>query len=671
MSELTSILSSPKTPPYNVYRGSIAMTTETYHQGTIWLADFVGYTSLSRRNLELAIVLLEEMRTLIRRNLERHRGHEIKTIGDALMAEFADPQDAVRCALEVQEALRERNEETSPERTIRVRIGIHEGPIVYRGGDVYGDGVNLSARLQPLAAPGGICLSEPVYEQVKAEVDVPTFPMGPHAVRGLDEPMPLYQLLMSGPSPSGRESLNGRPAVAVLPFTALGDDPDTAYVADGLTDELIGVLSRLEGVKVISRTSAFSLKGTSMDLPTIARTLDVDHVLEGSVRQARQRVRVTVQLVRAEDELTLWSETYDRGLEDVFELEEELAERIVESLQLRLLGGRDLVARATDDLAAYTVYLKGRYLWNRRTERSIRQAIDCFEDAIDRDPDFALAHVGLADAYCVLPDYSAYPPRDAFRKARDAARKARELDPFLAEAHASRANIRLLHEWDWAGAEADFRHAIQLNSGYAVAQHWYAHCLLYTGRIDEAIEWLEQALSLDPLSMVIHSTHALALYAARRFDEAEAALSQAIELDPNFGLTHLYLGLVHLARGERAEALERAEIAARQLGSSGGLVEALRATIAAHQADAERARAAVDALVERAHSGQASPTAIAAAYGALGELDAAFTWIERAYDGRDSLLRFLKALPVFDPLRDDPRYDRWLAQLGLPTGDGR
>ena len=643
------------------------MNTETYHQGTIWLADFVGYTSLSRRNLELAIVLLEEMRTLIRRSLERHRGHEIKTIGDALLAEFADPHDAVRCALDVQDRLSDRNEEAAPERTIRVRIGVHEGPIVYRGGDVYGDGVNLAARLQPLAAPGGVCLSETVYDQVKSDVDVPTFPMGPHALRGLDEPMPLYQLLMSGPSPSGRASINGRPAVAVLPFTALGDDPDTAYVADGLTDELIGVLSRLKGVKVISRTSAFSLKGTSMDLPTIAQTLEVDHVLEGSVRQARGRVRVTVQLVRATDELTLWSETYDRALAHVFDLEEDLAERIVESLQLRLLGGRELVARATDDLAAYTAYLKGRYLWNRRTEQSLRQAIDCFQDAIERDPDFALAHVGLADAHCVLPDYSAYPPQEAFRQARDAARKARELDPFLAEAHASRANIRLLHEWDWAGAEADFRHAIQLNAGYAVAQHWYAHCLLYTGRIDEAIAWLEQALSLDPLSMVVHSTYALALYAARRHGEAEAALQQAIELDPNFGLAHLYLALVYVEQDRLSEALEIVDAAGGQLGSGGGLVEALRATVCARHADTDRAWAIVDDLVERARSGDASPVTIAVAYGTLGELDAAFAWIERAYEGRDSLLRFLKVLPAFDPLRADPRYEWWLEQLGLPT----
>ncbi|MFB6287130.1 MAG: adenylate/guanylate cyclase domain-containing protein [Candidatus Bipolaricaulia bacterium] len=645
------------------------MATQTYHQGTILLADFVGYTSLSRRNLELAIVLLEEMRSLIRDRLQAHNGHEIKTIGDALLAEFADPHEATRCALDIQDKLRARNEDADPERTIRVRIGLHEGPIVYRGGDVYGDGVNVASRLQPLAAPGGICLSESIFEQIKDEADVPTFPMGPHDLRGLEEPMPLYQLLMPGPSPSGGESLNGRPAVAVLPFSALGHDPDGAYVAEGLTDELIGALSRLKGLKVISRTSAFSLRDTSMDLPTIGQTLEVDYVLEGSVRRARKRVRVTAQLVRAADELTLWSETYDRALANVFDLEEDLAEKIVESLQLRLLGGRELVSRATDDLSAYTVYLKGRYLWNRRTEHSIREAIACFEDAIERDPDFALAHVGLADAYCVLPDYSAYPPQDAFKRARNAARKARELDPFLAEAHASRANIRLLHEWDWAGAEADFRHAIQLNPGYAVAQHWYAHCLLYTGRVDGAIEWLEQALSLDPLSMIIHSTYGLALYAAHRFDEAVTALEQAIELDPDFGLAHLYLALVHVERDGTDEALSSVEAAAERLGSGGGLLEATRVTVLACQGETEQAQARVGSLLEQAEAGAASPVTVAAALGALGEMDEAFAWIERAYNHRDSLLRFLKALPVFDPLREDPRYRHWLEQLGLPTDD--
>ncbi len=643
------------------------MATQTYHQGTILLADFVGYTSLSRRNLELAIVLLEEMRSLIRQELQAHHGHEIKTIGDALLAEFADPHEAVQCALDIQDRLRDRNEEATPERTIRVRIGLHEGPIVYRGGDVYGDGVNLASRLQPLAAPGGVCLSDAVYEQVKNEVAVPVFPMGPHDLRGLDEPMDLYQLLMPGPSPSGRESLSGRPAIAVLPFTALGHDPDSAYVAEGLTDELIGALSRLEGLKVISRTSAFSLRDTSMDLPTIGQMLEVDHVLEGSVRRARKRLRVTAQLVRAADELTLWSETYDRSLAHVFDLEEDLAEKIVESLQLRLLGGRELVSRATENLSAYTVYLKGRYLWNRRTEQSIRDAIACFEQAIERDPDFALAHVGLADAYCVLPDYSAYPAQDAFRQARDAARKAREIDPFLAEAHASRANIRLLHEWDWAGAEADFRHAIQLNPGYAVAQHWYAHCLLYTGRVDGAIQWLEQALSLDPLSMIIHSTYGLALYAARRYDEAVSALQQAIELDPNFGLAHLYSALVYIERDKPDEALEAVDAASQRLGSGGGLVEAMRATVYAHQGEIEQARVTANGLLAQAADGGASPVTVAAALGALGELDNAFAWIERAYEHRDSLLRFLKALPVFDPLRRDPRYRGWLEQLGLPT----
>ena len=642
------------------------MATETYHQGTILLADFVGYTSLSRRNLELAIVLLEQMRSVIRSNLRDHHGHEIKTIGDALLAEFADPTEAVRCALDIQRDLRIHNEDAEPERTIRVRIGVHEGAIVYRGGDVYGDGVNLASRLQPLAAPGGICLSEPIYAQIRDEVEVPTFPMGSHDLRGVDEPMDLYQLLMPGPSPSGRESLNGRPAIAVLPFTALGRAPDGAYIADGLTDELIGALSRLEGLKVISRTSAFSLRDTSMDLPAIGEMLDVDHVLEGSVRHARKRVRVTVQLVRATDELTLWSETYERALEDVFDLEEELAEKIVESLQLRLLGGRELISRATEDLSAYTVYLKGRYLWNRRTERSIRQAIECFQQAIERDPEFALAHVGLADAYCVLPDYSAYSPQAAFRQARDAARKARELDPFLAEAHASRANIRLLHEWDWAGAEADFRHAIQLNPGYAVAQHWYGHCLLYTGRVDEAIDWLEQALSLDPLSMIIHSTYALALYAGRRYDEAVAALQQAIELDPNFGLARLYLALVHIEQDAADDALNSVDAAAERLGSGGGLVEAMRATVCARRGETERAQGLVHELVAQATEGAASPVTVAAAFGTLGDLDSAYAWIERAYEHRDSLLRFLKALPVFEPLRADGRYRGWLTRLGLP-----
>ncbi len=455
-----------------------------------------------------------------------------------------------------------------------------------------------------------------------------------------------------------------RTSVAVLPFVNLSGSPSDEYFSDGMTDELIAVLSRQRGLRVISRTSAFSVKDSGLGARAIARLLNVQTILEGSVRKSNGRVRLSARLVRAEDEVQLWSETFDRELDDVFAIQEEIAQAIARALQVELLGG---VTRygdvATRDMAAYTLYLKGRYCWAQRSERSLKRAVAYFRRAIEVNPSYALAYSGLADALTVLPDYAAFPREEAHHRALEAAQKALSLDDELAEAYASLADVKLLYEWDWRGAEQGFQRAIRLRPSYGTAYHWYAHCLLYTGRFEEAYVWLEQALELDPLSVIAHANRGLALYALGDHKRALAALHQATGLAPEFGIAEVYLGLVHCALGQLEEARSHFSSAEVNLGQKSVLAEIGCAVVEASIEGHDSARRRMEQVQERHHAHE--PFCIAAGYAGIGDAHEAFRWLEEAFRKRDTMLRFIQVLHLFDALHDDPRYREILDRMGL------
>jgi eukaryotic-like serine/threonine-protein kinase len=455
-------------------------------------------------------------------------------------------------------------------------------------------------------------------------------------------------------------------SLAVLPLENLSHDPEQEYFADGMTEALITDLSKIGALKVISRTSVMQYKGAKKRLPEIAKELNVDAVIEGSVQRAGNRVRITAQLIRAATDTHLWADSYERDLQNVLALQDDVAQAIAEQIRVRLTpqertrltGGRIVNPQA------YEMYLKGRYFWNRRTRDALPKAVDYFQRAADIDPTYALAHVGLADSYVVLGVNQFLTPSEAFPKAKRAALKALELDSALAEAHTSLAFV-LAREWDWAGAEREFQRALELNPGYSTAHHWYSYFLTMMGRHEEAIAEARRATELDPLSLVINANLGVVLYYAGHSDEAIRQGLRTVDLDPNFYIAHFNLGLAYKKAGIFDKAIAELERARALSGNNPMPLAALGAVygFSGRKAHAEKVLMELRELSKR---GYVSPYLLAGVYTGLGEKEQAIEWLEKAYEERDSLLPWIKVSPTFDSLRSDPRFQDLLRCIGLP-----
>jgi serine/threonine-protein kinase len=457
-----------------------------------------------------------------------------------------------------------------------------------------------------------------------------------------------------------------RRAIAVLPFVNASPDPDTEYFSDGMTDELIDALTKVEGLRVASRTSVFALKRRETDVRTLGALLGVAVVLEGSVRRSGNRLRVAARLTDVSEGRHLWSERYDRDADDVFQVQDEIAGTIVRTLRSTLLGdlGDPTPRRYTANLTAYNLYLKGRYCWNKRRAEGLTEAIAYFEAAIAEDPRYALAYSGLADCYALHVDYRGMPVIEAMARSRELALRALELDDSLAEAHTSLAWVTFLHEWDWQAAERQFRRAIELNPRYATARQWYAWLLVSQGQAEAALAEARAAAELDPASVSIRRSLGWLNYYARRYDTAVEQLHRALAMDPTAEENHRVLGLVLTQQGrfEEAAAAFREAIAgaAESAYARGALARSL--ALAGRTAEA---RGIVAELEAEARTRYVSPVAFASAHIALGNLDEAFLWIERARAERRGWLAYLRVEPIFDPIRGHPRFAELLKAMQL------
>jgi serine/threonine-protein kinase len=455
-------------------------------------------------------------------------------------------------------------------------------------------------------------------------------------------------------------------SAAVLPFADLSPGRDQEYFSDGLTDELITALSRVEGIRVAARTSSFQFKGRQVDVREVGRQLDVASVLEGSVRRSGNRVRITAQLVSARDGYQLWADAYDRELADVFAVQEDIARSIISALQVRLGTRRSeaLRARPTSDLGAYDLYLKGRFAWNQRTAAGMLEAVRYLEQAAARDSAFAKAWAALADAYVLVVPYAGASRAEMWPKARAAAGRALALDSASAEAHTALAYGAMIYDWDWPAAEASFRRAIAADSSYPTAHQWYADFLWGRGRLEEALREMQVAHRLDPLSLVIGSELGATYYLMRRYDEAEAQLREVLALDPNYAHALYIIGQVHLQQRRYPEAI--AEL--RRSLELGGFQEDLSGALAfAYGVSGDRAAATRYAaeLERRLASGGVGPFALALAYTGQGELTRAFTYLTRAIDERDIFLPEDFFDPLLDRLRADPRFAQLEQRMGI------
>lgn len=471
----------------------------------------------------------------------------------------------------------------------------------------------------------------------------------------------------AAPAPTADPGLPAR-SVAVLPFVDLSPKRDHEYFCEGLSESLQEALTKIEGLRVVSRTSAFSFKGKGLDVREIGKRLNVATLLEGSVQTAGDQLRASVTLTNVADGYLLWSERYDRPMVDVFDVQDDIARAVVSRLVPALSADSrvPLAAHSTDDLGAYHLYLKGRHVWNRRTEESLHQSIDYFRRALELDSGFAAAQAGLADAHAMLGIYGALPPDEAMPLAKSYAQDALAQHPNLAEALATRGCVRAVFEWDWAGAEADFHQALAANPQYPTAYQWYAvNCLMPRGRFSEARAQLQRAQELDPLSPVIGATFGLLAYLERRYDEAVTRYRDVLELDERFALADYFLGQALTAQGKPSEAVARLNRA----GAIGGRSAEVIAALASAEALAARPDAAESLLAElqaMAETRYVSPVLIGQVHLALGRTGLALDQLEQGLRARAVEMIWLGVRPTFDPLRDNPRFVTLLRQIGLP-----
>ncbi len=454
-------------------------------------------------------------------------------------------------------------------------------------------------------------------------------------------------------------------AIAVLPFSNLSSEPDTEYFSDGLTEELIHGLTKLDGLMVVAWNSAARLKGQPYDVREIGRQLNVSTVLVGSVRGSGERLRVMAQLVDTSNGRYLWSETYDRQIEDLFAIQEEISRAIVKTLQLKLIAPS--IRHGAYNLEAYNLYLKGRFQWNKRTAEGLKRSVQLFEQAIALDQDFALGYAGLSDAYSLLADYGLVKPADIMPAAESAARKALEIDPTLAEAHASLGLIRSLYAWEWAEAEQHYRRAIDLNPGYATTHFWFAIDYLgMLGRWEEAFQEIEIALQLDPLSPVIREGKGFLLMLSKRYDEAIEEYRQTLDLDCFFYKAFTAMGRAYTQKGMYEEAITMLQKGRSLSGDMPNILGALGQTYALASRPAE-ARRLLEELAELSKRRHVSSTCFALIHLGLGEKEQALDWLETGARGRETPLAGLKVHPAYDNLRGEPRFQALLRTLGLAS----
>jgi serine/threonine-protein kinase len=456
-------------------------------------------------------------------------------------------------------------------------------------------------------------------------------------------------------------------SIAVLPFKSLVSENRDESLEMGMADTLIAKLSNIREIRIRPISSVRKYAGIDQDAVAAGREQKVDAVLDGQIQKSGDKIRVTVRLVRVADGAPIWTSQFDEKLTDIFAVQDSISARVAETVVAKLTGEekKQLARQYTANAEAYQIYLKGRYHLNKLTDDGFRKSLEYFRQAIDKDPNFALAYVGLAESYNHLGDFNVMRPKEVYPKAKSAALMALKLDDLLAEAHTALAIVLLEYDWDWSAAEKEFRRAIEVNPSDADAHLEFGFYLMSMGQFDEAIAHVRRAQELDPVSLVKITAVAQVLLVARRYDEAIEQCKTAIEMDPNLGFAYWLLGLAYVYKGAYEPAIVALQKSTPLSGDSPDEPAALGLAYALSGKTGE-ARKILDELKQRSERKYLSPTVIASLYGALGEKDRAFALLDKAYDERDFLLVLLKVEPLFDPLRSDPRFTILMQRVGLP-----
>ena len=651
--------------------------TQRRQLAAIMFTDVAGYTALMQSDEETARILRDRHRTVLGGAVAEVGGELVEHYGDGSLSIFGSAISAVTCALEIQRAL-------AQDPVVPLRIGIHTGDIVREDRGVYGDGVNVASRVQDLCPPGEVLISGKVVDDVKNQAGMFVRSLGRFELKNVSRSIEIFTVdakesseAISGPDPGlvrkvGARAVSSEPTkkgIAVLPFLNMSADSDNEFFSDGITEEIINALTRVSGLRVTARTSSFAFKGKDVDVRDVGSKLNVGHVLEGSVRRAGGRVRITAQLIDTETGYHVFSDVFDRVIEDIFETQDEIALKITGKLRASLPGEADqpLVRSRTKDPETYSLYLRGRFYMNQWNPRAAERALDYFERAVAREPNFAAGYVGLSHAYTFLLTLGHVNEEEGVARAREAAARAEELDPGGGEALTALAVIKLFVDWDFDGAAVAFQKALSLNPGSAQLHHDHAFLLRITADSDGAITALEKATVLDPLSSPYNNELANAYTAAGRFEEAAAQFERTLDTDPDFYPALEGRGWLLLHSGDLPAAIDafrslrlgnpHREQCLGSLGFASGVAgetEVARECLAElHRWHKEGREARLSFEMALVHAG-------------LGEFDEAFRHLDDALERRDGSVLFLRtSVRGWGAMREDPRFEDLLERIGL------
>ena len=636
----------------------------------VMFADMTGFTAMMQEDEAKAKILRNRQQQTLESLIPGHNGTIVQFFGDGTLSIFDSAIDAVKCGIEIQKELQK-------EPQVRLRIGIHSGDVVYDTKGLYGDCVNIASRIESISVPGAVLISEKIFDEVKNHVDIKTVPLGKVNLKNVKRPVEVHAIANEGlVIPTTVQigiKAGSDKSIAVLPFVNMSADPENEYFSDGISEEILNSLTHVEGIQVTARTSSFSFKGKNEDVREIGNKLGVANVLEGTVRRAGKKIRINVQLINAADGYQLWSEAYDSELEDIFEVQDEIATKIVTRLKENLAISdkkESIVKTPTENIEAYNLYLKGRYYWNKSNPEDILRAIKTSEEAIKLDPNFALPYCTLSYCYSFMGSSGLMPPAEAYPKAKDCTLKAIELDPNHAESHLSLATIKFYHNWDFEGAEASLNKAQDLGLNSSLFNQVHGWFLIAKGDFEKAIEKIQQALALDPLSLPLMSTLGDAYSFAGRFEEGLAQYNKLIELEPNFRRGFEGRGMIYLAMGENEKAVKDFEQYHKLVGHPlKGLSSLGHAYAAAGYTD--KALEVVEKLKlrEQNEPGVILHMDYAFLYTGMKEFDLAFHYLNKTYDQRIGIaclgMIFCIRYPMLKELKSDPRFKQLIQKMGL------
>jgi len=649
--------------PQNHFSFTFTRMDATRQLAAIMFTDMEGYTALMQKNEQEAIERRNRHRQVFEKATADHGGKIIQYYGDGTLSIFSSAIHAVNAGIAMQLLFRK-----TPQ--VPLRIGIHIGDISVDDSGVYGDGVNIASRIESFAVAGSVFISDKVFDEIKNQPKINTISMGLFNLKNVSRPVEVIAIANEGlavPQPNDLKGKKSEPKnkLAVLPFVNMSNDAENEYFSDGIAEELINTLSKIDGLQLTCRTSSFSFKGKNQDVREIGRALNVNKILEGSVRKSGSRVRITAELVNTADGYQLWSETFDRNLDDIFELQDEIAGIIANRMREQLVNKTAEATETSQNIEAYQLYLKGLFFFNKGTPADYYKAIQFFEEAITMDTSFANAHAMIASCYVALTSIGNVNPANVIEKVRTASRNAIRLNSQLPQSYLAMAMLQLYFEFQIEEAHNNINKAFLISPNSSEAHYAASHYYAIINDRRRMVEEAELALRSDPLSLMKNNQLGETLMAARRTEEAEKQFLKTLELDPNWRTPARNLSILYMGNGNYEKSFELADRIRREVNQPGKGITCYILSLAL-LGKKEEAWHWLEQLLRREDDpGVTLQGDLAVCHAALGELDKAFYYINAAYEKHVGTIFFGLRYPINELMNKDERYWQLLDKMGL------